>query len=512
MTEDRSSIRELIPVIALFTIAKLALHLFTHAGYGYFRDELYYLACTEHLAAGYVDHPPLSVFVLWLVRQGLGDSLLALRLVPALAGSATVGLVGAMAARLGGGRWAVALAMTGALVAPVFLALDHIYSMNALDLFFWALAGYLVIGIVQQGNPRRWCLLGLVLGLALLNKISVLWLGAGLLVGLVITPERRWLKTPWPWVAGAIATAVFSPHVFWQMRNGWPTAEFIKNATGEKMAEVAPLDFVLGQVGMLLPFALPLWLAGLLFLFLHRKGKSYRILGWVYVAVFLILMLSGSSRSNYLAPAYTWLFAAGGVAAAGLLSRPRLTWLRPTALIALAILGAVVAPLALPVLPVDAYLRHAEALGQQPATEERKELGQLGQFFADMHGWEEITDTVVAVHRGLPPAEQAIARVFAPDYGVAGAIDLFGRRQGLAPVLSGHNSYWLWGPGDADGRVLLVVGGSEEELRPLFSQLDRAATIDCGLCIPYENGNPVWIGRDLRLPLAELWPNIKHYD
>src|SRR5262249_18207513 len=168
-----------------FALAKLALHLATSSGYGYFRDELYYLACTEHLDLGYVDHPALSVLLLWVVRHTLGTSLLALRLLPALAGAATVALGGLMARRMGGGRLAQALAMTAALIAGEYLSLDHFYSMNAFDVLFWCLAAYLVVRLSAGGDPRLWLLLGLVLGLGLANKISVLWLAASLRVRLL---------------------------------------------------------------------------------------------------------------------------------------------------------------------------------------------------------------------------------------------------------------------------------------------------------------------------------------
>lgn len=499
-------------LVALFALAKLALHVATSSGYGYFRDEFYYLACADHLAPGYVDHPPLSVVVLSAVRALIGDSRFALRLAPALLGAGTVALVGWMAHLLGGRRWALALAMTAALVAPQYLSLNHFYSMNAFDIFFWALAALLVIRLVRQETTGGWCALGVVLGLGLLNKISVLWLGSGLLVGILATPLRRSLRRRGPWLAALIAAALFAPYVAWEVRNGWPTREFIHNATSRKMVAVAPLDFLSGQIDMMLPFALPLWLGGLLWLFVAREGRPYRALAWAYVTVAAILMASGSSRAGYLAPAYTWLFAAGGVAAERVIARPRVAWLRPAYVAFLLLAGAAIAPLALPALEVETYIRYARALGEAPSTEERKELGDLGQFYADMHGWDAIVATVADAHRKLPPEEARAARVFAPDYGVAGAIDLLGRRQGLPPAISGHNNYWLWGPRGWDGRVLIVIGGTEQLLRGLFEQVERAATIDCGRCMPYENGQPVWIARGLRLPVAGLWPRIKHYD
>lgn len=303
-----TSLRSVSGWILLFGLAKLSLHLATTSGYGYFRDELYYLACANHPALGFVDHPPLSILFLWIVRHALGTSLLALRLLPALLGAAMVMLVGVMA------------------------------------------------------------------------------------------------------------------------------------------------------------------------------------------------------------PAYTWLFAAGGVAIEALFASPRLARMPDLMVELLLLAGAILAPLALPILSVDRSIRYAQALGEQPSTEERKELGDLGQFYADMQGWERIVDTLVDVNHGLSITERGDARILAPDYGVAGAIDLFGGARGLPAAISGHNNYWLWGPRDWNGRVLIVVGGGEENLRARFDEVERAATIDCGRCMPYENGRPVWVCRGLHGSVEGVWERIKHYD
>lgn len=498
--------------LMVFPAVKLVLHLVTHRGYGMFRDEYYYLACAERLAWGYVDHPPFSIFLLWIVRNLLGDSLLAVRLLPALAGAATVLLVGLMARRLGGGLFAQSLAMVGALAAPIYLALDHYYSMNAFDLLFWALAAYLILLLVQGAGVRVWLLLGAVLGLGLMNKISILWLGFGLLVGLLVTQRRRWLLTPGPWLAAGLAVLLFLPYILWQVGNDWPTVEFIRNASGQKMLEVKPLDFMLSQLRVMNPAVAPLWLAGLAWLLASARGAPFRMLGWMYVAVFLLLILNGTSRAGYLAPAYTWLLAAGGVASEELFHGRRWGALRWPAAASLVLAGVVVAPLALPVLPVNSYILYAESLGIAPSTAERKEVAQLPQFYADMHGWDSIVDTVAGVYHTLPPEEQKVVAIFTYNYGDAGAIDLLGRKHGLPPAIGGHNNYWLWGPREFTGDVVLVLGNDRESLEESFEQVELGAMVDCGHCMPYENHRPVWICRKLRRPLAEAWPRLKHFD
>jgi len=194
----------------LFALAKLLLHFYTNAfaGYGIFRDELYYAACSEHLSAGYVDQPPLSIFIFALNRMVFGDSLFAIRLLPAIAGAATVFLTGLMARALGGGRFAQGLASLAAVVSLILLGMDGFFSMNAFDLLFWAWSAYVLILLVKTGDKKYWMHLGLLLGLGLLNKISFLWLGFGIFVGVAATPERRWLKTEYPYITAVIAFAL----------------------------------------------------------------------------------------------------------------------------------------------------------------------------------------------------------------------------------------------------------------------------------------------------------------
>jgi hypothetical protein len=497
--------------LAALPAAKLGLQLATIPGYGFFRDEFYYIACSRRLDWGYVDHPPLCVLLLRGVRALLGESIWAIRLLPALAGAATVLLVGLMARALGGGRDAQLVAMLAALVAPAYLGASHAYSMNGFDILFWAGAAYLLIRIAKGGPSWLWLALGAALGLGLQNKISILWLGLGLLVGLVLTPLRRELRTPWPWAAAAIAAALFLPHLVWQQAHGWPTLEFIRNATQEKMTPIAPWAFIRSQLRMMNDVTAPVWLAGLVWLLAARSGRPVGALGWAYLTVFAILIASRTSRPGYLAPAYTWLLAAGGLAIEQLIERLGRAWLRSAVLALLVLGGALRAPFGLPVLPVESYIAYARALGVAPSTAERKELAALPQSYADMHGWDAIVGTVAKVRRRLPPREQAEAVVFAPNYGVAGAVEFLGRRDGLRAI-SGHNNYWLWGPQGASGAVVLIVGGEAEEHREFCREVEQAATIECGYCMPYENRNPVFVCKELKLPLEALWPRLKHYD
>ena len=166
-------------ILAYLAAAKVLVHLLTAGNYGYFRDELYYVAAGERLQFGYVDFPPFVALVAAATRAVFGDSLTALHLPTVLAGAAVVVLAGLMARRLGGGRFAQGVAV---LVAPSFLAFGTWLSMDAFDQLFWVAAAYVLIGILQGGRPELWLPFGLFAGLGLLTKVTMLFFGFAVLV------------------------------------------------------------------------------------------------------------------------------------------------------------------------------------------------------------------------------------------------------------------------------------------------------------------------------------------
>ena len=390
-------------LIAALMVATLLFHLAALTQYGWFRDELYYAASTEHLAWGYVEHPPLSIALLALVRTVFGDSLAAIRLVPALAGAATVLVTALITRRLGGGRFAQGLAALTAVLAPVFLGTGRTYSMNALDLLLWALAALTLLRALDQGRVRDWTALGIVLGLGLLNKISILWFGAGLLAAFLVTPYRRLLLRPGPWIAGGAAFAMFVPHLAWQVRNGWPTLEFMRNATQLKMAEAPPGEFLARQILEMNPGAAPVWIAGLLF-GLFARDRRLSVLAWIYLATLAILLTEGHGRASYLSVAYPMLLALGGVAFERFTLPAALRWIRPAIGLLVIVTGLIAVPMALPVLPVETFVRYQAALGFEPRTEERLEVGPLPQHYADMFGWDSMRRVTAVANTSLSTA------------------------------------------------------------------------------------------------------------
>jgi len=273
----------------------------TNSSYGYFSDEFYYLACSEHLAWGYVDHPPLSIALLAMIRAILGDAIWALHLLPALAVAGAVVLTGLMARRLGAGAFGQGLAALAAVITPIYLIGASFYSMNAFDLLFWTLGAYVILGILKNDAPRGWLLFGLIAGLGLQNKLSMGFFGMGLFVALVLTRNRKYIVSKvdgklrpglYLWGGGALALLIFLPHLIWQVRNDWPTIEFMRNSLASN--RVSPLEFLRAQVEGMHPFNLPIWLTGLYFYLFSRRGKPYRTMGIIYVSIFILLILQGT--------------------------------------------------------------------------------------------------------------------------------------------------------------------------------------------------------------------------
>jgi hypothetical protein len=501
---------------AAFALAKLVLHTLWLTPYGFFRDELYYIACSEHLAFGYVDQPPWCVFTLRVWRTIVGDSLAALRMLPALIGAASVWVTALLVVRLGGGRLAVALALLAIIVDGQHLGTAHYYSMNVWDDLFWPLAALLAVVLLEHRRARDWIALGVVLGIGLENKTSVLWLCAGLVAGIAATPERMVLRTRGPYIAAAIAAALFAPYVAWEIAHGWPTLEFMRNAMGEKYVARSFGAFVVEQVMQNDPFCVPLWVAGIVALVSRRLGSRAAVIGWIYVTTFAIVASQKTAKAEYLSPCYPMLFAAGATwleraLASRIVVRAALAG---TLAIAMLVGGAMSAPFALACLSEERFVAYQAALGMKPESTERRELAELPQFYADMHGWRELTDFVADIYDALSPEERAHATIWTRQggYGSAAAIDFFGRARKLPRAICGHNNYWYWGPGDGDGSVVIVVGGKPDRMVPLFESFERVATFECRWCRPDENHKPIYVGRKIKRALAEVWPGQRYFD
>ncbi len=478
-------------LVALAGVSFVA-HMLVAGSYGYFRDELYYIADGHHLQAGYVDQPLLMGWLAALVRVTVGDSLVAIHIIPALACALLIVVTSLMARELGGGRVAQLVAGVAALFTLDFMATGSIFSVDVLDQLWWTLVSLVLARLLRREAPRLWLLVGLVAAVALLTKLTVLFFGLALALALLATPERRYLRTPWPWLAAGIAFLGLLPYLIWNALNGWPTVEFWRHYG----VGTSPLAFFAAQVGQMNPLAVPLAAAGLVFYF-RRTGARYRLLGWTFVFVYVLLTIL-RTKPYFLAPAYPLLFAAGAVVVERLHLRPRLAWIRPAYVALLALSGLLLAPEVMPILP--------------PVTVVRA-YGSLTQVLADRLGWESLTRTVEQVYAALPPTQRAQACVLTSNYGEAGALSQLAAPGRLPPVISGHNNYYLWGPGRCTGQVLIGVGYALADFRHTYIHTTLAATHRCRYCVSFEQDLPIVVGSNPRMPHPlRLWPAVKHYD
>ncbi|MGB7297487.1 MAG: glycosyltransferase family 39 protein, partial [Candidatus Aminicenantales bacterium] len=419
---------------------------------------------------------------------------------------------GLISRRLGGRRTAVILTCLAVTLAPLIIGHTNIFQMNAFAHLFWALSAYLLVLIAEGSRPRLWVLLGIVIGLGLLNKIDFLWFGAGIAAALLLTDLRKHLSTPWPYAAAAIALLIFSPYIVWNFTHDFAHLEFIRNATAGKYSGLSRLDFLAGQALLLNPVNMLIWVPGLLYLLFHREGRRYRALGVIFIAAFAILLANSHSKAEYLGPAYTMLFAAGGVAIERWARRGRRRW-SVVSLAALSVLASLLMlPFAVPVLPVETFIKYQAAVGMEPSSAEDQVLSELPQFYADMFGWEGLANDVSAVYQSLPEPERAAAVVFARNYGEAASLEYYASKYPLPRVISTHNNYWIWGyPKEGVGPIILLRG-EEEDHKKGCDEVTLAAVHTCRYCMPYENNAPIYICRGLRVPLAEIWRAEKNFE
>jgi 4-amino-4-deoxy-L-arabinose transferase-like glycosyltransferase len=490
----RSGGRRVLLALLGLAAVKVAVHLATAGRYGWHRDELYYAAAGRHLAFGYPDFPPLTPLAARVSEALFGGSLAGFRVLPALAGAVMVVLAGLLARELGGGPAAQLLAGLAALCSPMLLGANAMLQTVSFDQLAWVVVLFLLARLLASGDPRWWLAVGAAVGVGLQTKFTMLTLALGIAVGVLATPLRRQLRTPWPWLGGGIALAVLAPNLVWQAVNGWPTLEFLDRQSAEIAAEESPLTFA-GQTLLLAgPPALALLAGGLWVLWSRAR---FRALGWACLVPPLVV-LATQAKAYYVGPLYPVLLAAGAVGVESLAARRGRPRLVKAAAVAVLAGGLLAAPFTLPLLPtrqmVDAGLAEAR------------------EDWAEMLGWPELAGTVAGVWHRLPPAERARASIVTRNYGQAGAIDRFGPELGLPSATSGHNGYWFWAGDGRPGGPVVAVGWSVAELAGLCDGARQVATLDNPDGVDNEErGAPVVLCPAAELPLRS-WPALRHFN
>jgi hypothetical protein len=500
-------------ILTVLCSAKLLLHLFTSVQrYGYFRDELYYLDMARHLDWGYVDCAPL-IAVYARIALMMGGSLGALRILPALAGTALVALSILIARELGGGRYAQFLAGLCVLLCPGILIMDSLLTMNAFEPLFWMGCVLVLARFLRTGNSRLWIAFGVLAGVGIENKHSTVFFLAAVTIALLLTAHRReWLK-PWIWIGTAILLALAAPNFLWQYHHHFPMLEDMENVRRmHKNVVLGPVAFVKEQILDMHPILFPVWLSGMVWLLWSRR---WRLLGLIF-AVFFALMEISHAKSYYLFPIYPVVLAAGAVSierwlAPNGFSRATVrVALRGAVAVVILLAGVATLPLATWMLSPPRLLAYEARIGFKPAKTETHHESLLPQPIADQFGWQELTRQVADLYHSLPPAERAATGIGTGNYGEAGAIDMFGPKYGLPTAISTHQNYWYWGPPKEHYENLIVLQWDREDVEvrcTSYQSVDHFELYGMG-----EENTPIYYCRGIKFDIAEKWSKWKHWN
>ena len=492
----------------LLAALALALHLAVNFAtpYEFHRDEFLYFAMGRHLQLWRMDFPPFIAILARTVRSTLGDSLPALRLAPALGGTALLLLTAACARTLGGGRGAQLLTVLAVFANPLFLRTASLFHPVVFDQLWWTLAFYGLLRIGQADEPRWWVLLGAAGGLGLLTKFSIGVPAVGIGLALVTSRHRGALATRWPWVGLAIALLIGSPSIVGQIRLDWPVLGQMSDLRTSQFVHVTVADFLAHQ--LLYGPATFLGLVGVIALLRRHDLAWARPVGVATLASFLLVLVLGG-KAYYVGPVYPVLCAAGAVT----LERWSVPAARPVrwGLAALLTLyGVGILPVGVPLLPPEPMSRYAQwVFGGETLKTNWGGVERLPQDYADMLGWRAQVDTVARVFRSLSPEDQRDAVIVGDNYGRAGALDFYGPRVGLPAPISTAGSFWFFGPGLKPGRVVIVVGDDREDLEKFFGDIQPAARFTHPWMVSEERDVTIWVCRQPRGTLQEAWPSLQ---
>ncbi len=487
-------------LLLLLALSKLLIHLLVSNNFGYFADELYYRVASEHLAFGYIDFQPLIAFIIKAAIFIFGDSVSGLRVLPAVAGAALVFLTGVIARELGGSKFAQGIAALSVIIAPAFLGISNLMTPNVFSLLFWSLTIYLCIKIFKNDQPRYWIVLGLVLGIGILNKVSIAFLVLLLMIGLLLENRFDIFKNKWFYISILISGLISSPLLIWQIQNDFLSLQFFTDPARRGGLNVYSVYYLIGQVLYHHPLNFPLLLMGLYFFF-FGGGKRYRIFGWVYVLGFSVFFIT-KAKVYYMSPIYPFIFAGGAVVLSNSIGKLKSRWVKPAIITAMILGGIITAPVFLPVFPEDnmgQYINYIRLIGYSNLPESK-------YIIKDMRGWETLAKKVAEVYYGLTPEERKRCIILADYYPETSALNLFGDKYGLPPAYSRHNNYFLWGKENIDsGQTAIFVGIDTEHIESLYADIKLVGTGEYGV------KQKIFVCTQPVLSLKENWGKLGVY-
>lgn len=463
--------------------------------YGYHRDELYFLEAGRHLAWGYPDQPPLVALLVRLMNDLAPGSVVVLRLPSAVVAAAIVPLTAAITRVLGGERGAQLLAAGSIAVSAVLLATGHLLSTATFDLLAWGVILLLVVVILRGGEERLWLAVGVVAGVGLLDDDLVAFLIVALLGGIAIAGPRRTLRSPWLWAGGLIAAAMWTPYLVWQARHGWPELIVSRGIANGHSGTSTPRWLFLPEQLELVGLFAPVWIAGLVRLFRAPELSFARALGWAYVLLAVLFVISGA-KAYYLAGMYPALLAAGAQPTLGWIRRDRRRLRRSALAAAFVLTLASSLYYGLPVVPLRSL--HDTS------------VVSLNYDIGETVAWPTYVQEIATTWNRLPAPVRARAAILTSNYGEAGAVDRYGPALGLPTAYSGHMGFWYWGPPPASATSVLGIGFEAGYLDRFFADVRLISRLDNHLEVNNEEQHaPIWFATGRRNSWSALWPRLK---
>ncbi|MGA2875086.1 MAG: glycosyltransferase family 39 protein [Nitrososphaerales archaeon] len=490
-------------LLAYLSLADFIVHMIFAGNYGYFRDEIYYIVSgTKHLSFGYVDFPPFIAYVAAFLNLISKDSLISIHVVPALNEAFLVFVTGMIAKELGGGSKAQILAAISTLVSLDLLAFGSILTPDSFDSLWWTLLAYLIIRIVRRKKPKLWVVAGLVVGIGLLTKLTIFFFGAALFISFLAIPSsRKYLRSKWIAIGGLLSVAFILPMVYWNSINGWPMVQFYQEFRGD-VSGGGPLSFFLTQLAGISILNVPIFVIGLYFYLRSREGSELRALGLTYLLLYAFMTVL-NMKTYYLMPVYPMLFA-GGAILIERSSNAKKGFLRRFGSVpfiaCLIVVAMLLAPIAMPILSPQTLIKYYGESDYQASP------------LPDRYGWIGMVTNLSKAVDTLPASIVSQACIFTSNYGEASAVNFFGGSLGLPKAISGHNNYYIWGPGSCTGQVLITIGVSLSTVQQSYKNVSTLTTLDCEYCISYEQILPVYLCTNPNFTsLAAVWAGTKDY-
>lgn len=487
-------------LVILFMAVNLAVHFSTSTVYELQRDAFMYADLGKHLAWGYHSVPPSIAIFANISRFLLGDTTFAIRFFPAVIGALSLLLIGIMVQEAGGGKWAQGFAMGAFLLSPAFLRSNSLFQPVSFNQFYWLLLAFLIFRLIRTEKRQYWYFVGLAAGFAFLNKYSVVFYLAGIIVAVLATPLRKWLRTPMPYLAAGIAFIIALPNLIWQHNNNWPVIHHMEELARTQLVNVRLDNFLMGQIMMFFPVFI-VWILGLIYTAFIRPGRPYRAFAWIYATVILLLILL-RGKHYYTIGLYSTLFVFGGLFVETYLKK-KLAWLKYFILVFALVTSGFLIPISLPVLKPEAFIEfYRDTPIDGSHRWEDGEYYELPQDYADMIGWEELSGIVGKAYLSLSPEQRSRCSIFADNYGEAASVNFYGNRYGLPPVISYNDSYIFWAPDSIQAEYLIKIG-TDPNLGNLYHHVEIVGRIST----PHarQHGTPVYLCRDRKIDVDRFY-------